>query len=454
MLHTRQELGARRARLAAIVWPVRRFIQTEVASGVALLAATVLALLAANSPWADQYFRLLDLPVRVDIGGWALDATLHSAVVDGAMTLFFFVVGLEIKREATVGVLNSPGRLALPVAAAIGGMAVPALFYLALTPAEVRAGAGVPVATDIAFALGVLALLGSRVSPQLRVLLLTIAIVDDLLALGVMALFYSAELHATGLLVAAGALSAALLLQRAGVWQLPLYVALGVVAWFGALESGVSPSLAGAALGLATPWHAWYRMEGFTQLAGTALARLEPRATRTRDDAHDFEVDALLELRALARDAVSPLDRLARDLHPLVAFAIVPAFAFVSAGLPLDALSEAARSPVTWGIVVARVAGKPLGILLGAWVATRLGARLPDHVRWREVTGIGLLAGIGFAVALLITGLAFPGDAARTTEAKAGILGAAVLAGVLGYAWLRAVSAPLGRTAEGSSRHP
>jgi Na+:H+ antiporter, NhaA family len=307
----------------------------------------------------------------------------------------------------------------------------------------VWAGAGVPVATDIAFALGVLALLGPRISPQLRVLLLALAIVDDLLALAVMALWYSTDLHAPGLVVAGAAIGAALVLQRAGVWHLPLYIALGVVAWAGALESGVSPTLAGATLGLATPWHAWYRMEGFTRLAGTALARLDPRAARTRDDAHDYEVDTLLELRALARDAMSPLDRLARDLHPLVAFAIVPAFAFVSAGLPLDALAEAVRSPVTWGILAGRVAGKPLGIVGGVWLATRLGATLPEHVRWREVAGIGMLAGIGFAVALLITGLAFEGDAARTAEAKAGVLGAALVSGALGYAWLRLVTPAL-----------
>ena len=295
------------------------------------------------------------------------------------------------------------------------------------------------MATDIAFAMGVLALLGERIRPGLKVLLLAMAIVDDLGAIAVIAVFYAGGLDAAGLLVAGGTLAAAILLQRVGVWRLPPYIALGVVGWAGILASGVHPTIIGVAFGLLAPTRAWYGVEDFSDLAETQTRQLRNSVT-TPDRAHrrDEQVDALISLDTMTTESIAPLDRLEHALHPIVAFVIVPLFAFANAGVEVSpaALQSALSTSLPWGIIVGLCVGKPLGIGLGIWLITRFGAALPAGATWSGIFGIGLLAGIGFTVSLLITDLAFVGEP-LAAHAKVGILLASVIAGLSGFFWLR-----------------
>jgi NhaA family Na+:H+ antiporter len=453
MAFSSHELATRRARIEQFVRPVQAFTHTEAASGIVLLLAAVAALIWANSPWSDGYHHLFEHHVGFDLGFYAVSKSLHAVVNDGAMTVFFFVVGLEIKREVSVGELRSPRRLLVPVCAALGGVAVPALIFLTITggTADERIGWGIPIATDIAFAMGVLALLGTRIGTGLKTLLLAIAIVDDILAIIVIAIFYSASITLAPLAIALAMVLIALIAQRAGLWWIPLYVVFGVVAWFAVLESGIHPTLVGVAFGLLTPWRAWYRAEGFTDLAAGLIDRVRrmdlaaereaaEHGTSTHATAsHERRSDALISLSTISLASLSPLDRLERELHPIVAFGIVPLFALANAGVPLsgDAVTAALSSGAGWGIALGLTLGKPIGIVLGALIAVRLiGARLPAGVGWRSVIGIGMLGGIGFTVSLFITDLAFAGESLRTS-AKLGIIVASVVSGLAGFAWLR-----------------
>ena len=442
MALTSHELGERRERILRFARPAQSFIRIQAAGGIALLVAAVQALAWANSPWRDSYERLLAHHVVLDLGFWSLDRSLHYLINDGAMTFFFFVVGLEIKRELADAELASLRRVVVPVAGALGGMIVPvALFFAIAGGPDTRDGWGVAMATDIAFALGVLALLGRRIAPGLTVLLLAIAIVDDIGAILVIAIFYTDTLDLVGVGVALASLGGALVLQRGGIWWLPPYIALGVVGWAGTVASGIHPTIIGVAFGVLTPWRSWYMLDGFHDLAERMLRRIrESHTTTTADLRHDQQVDALLTLGDLSRDTVSPLDRLEHELHGLVAFGVVPLFAFANAGVEVSAgtLDDALGSALFWGIVAGLGLGKPLGIMLGVWLAVRAGAALPEGVTWHALLGAGLLASIGFTVSLLITDLAFAvGD--QQTVAKLAIIAASLLAGGLGYAWLRAL---------------
>ncbi|MEZ4502885.1 MAG: Na+/H+ antiporter NhaA [Dehalococcoidia bacterium] len=443
MALTSHELAVRRARIARFVRPVQEFIHTEASGGIALLAAAVVALVWANSPWGDSYEHLLEHHIALDLGFWALDETLHHWINDGAMTLFFFLVGLEIKREVAVGELASLRRVVVPVAGAVGGMVIPvALFFLvAGGDAAARDGWGIAMATDIAFALGVLALLGRRIAPGLTVLLLAMAIVDDIGAILAIAIFYSESVALDALGVSAATLLGALVLQRVGIWWIPAYVALGLVGWAAAVSAGVHPTIVGVAFGVLTPWRSWYSLEGLNDLASNALRRIERSRTLIDDERrHEEQVDALMELGALSRDTVAPLDRLEHELHPFVAFGVVPLFAFANAGVEVSGgtVGDALSSALFWGIVLGLAVGKPVGIILGVWLAVRAGAALPAGVSWRALLGAGMLAGIGFTVSLLITDLAYT-EVDLQTEAKLAIIAASLLAGGVGYAWLRAL---------------
>jgi len=388
--------------------PAQEFVQTESSGGLVLVVAAAAALAWANSPWGDSYRDLWVRTVRLDAGVYAFDQPLSHVVSEGLMALFFFVIGLEIKREFVHGELATRERAALPVVAAIGGMVGPACVYAAFNAGGDGArGWGIPMATDIAFALGVLTLLGPRIPFALKVFLLALAVVDDLGAIAVIAVFY-AEVVAFGpLLLAGGLLVAFAACVRLGVRWPGVYVALGLVCWLAVLESGVHATV-----------------------AGVLLALLVPAGPRRADD------------DAAAETGPEPaLDRLERRLHPWVSYGVVPLFAFASAGVELSgsALGDAVRSPVAGGVAAGLVAGKPAGILLFAWLAVRARvAHLPRGVSWRQLSGAAVLAGIGFTVSLFVTGLAF-GDAGLETDAKLGILAASLIAGVAGYAWLRAV---------------
>ena len=358
------------------------------------------------------------------------------------MVLFFFVVGLEIKREAVVGELSNPRRVIVPIAGALGGMIAPAvIFTLVVLGGAGASGWGIPLATDIAFAIGILTVVGKRVPFGLRVMLLALAIVDDIGGIIVIAIFYTNELAFGPLGLAVGLLALAVVLRQSGVWYLPIYFALGAMAWAATVESGIHPTIVGVMLGLLAPWKAWLREEGFSTLARGELERFEEAAqSHDSEYAHEQKSHALRQLGFLTDRAIAPLDRLEHELQPLVAFVIVPIFAFANAGVPLspDRVGDALTAPVALGVFFGLLIGKPVGIVLATWLAVRLGAQLPAGVKWSGVVGMGILGGIGFTVSLLITELSLT-DEQLITDAKLGILFASALAATTGFLILRAV---------------
>jgi NhaA family Na+:H+ antiporter len=418
---------------------VDRFLAIEAASGVVLLLAAAAALAWANSPAADRYQALWHTPLGIRLGGWSFERDLHFWINDGLMTVFFFVVGLEIRREIHHGELSALRRAALPLAAALGGMALPALLFLTFNhgrPSSV--GWGVPMATDIAFAVGVLALLGKRVPPALRILLLALAVIDDVGAILVIAFFYSSGLTAAGLAAVAAGAAGILALQAMGVRSPSAYLVPAVTIWAGAYGAGVHPTLAGVVVGMMTPTRAWLGGEGF-------LERVESRL-RTLRVSDLPEVQALLPhldaVDVARREAVSPLDRLQHALHGWVAFGIMPLFAFANAGVPLgSATLEGDGLRVFAGVGLGLLLGKPLGVMGLSWLTARLGwAALPGGVRWSQVSVVAVAAGIGFTMALFIAQLAFPPGPLLETAKLAILVGSAMSGGaayVLGRAVLK-----------------
>ena len=357
------------------------------------------------------------------------------------MVIFFFVVGMEIKREVVAGELSGGRKVWAPIAAAAGGMIVPVFIFLVLVEgATAREGWAIPMATDIAIAVGVLTLVGSRVPPGLKVLLLALAIVDDIGAIAVIAIFYTDNIDLAALGITVALLALVLLMNFNGIKLVPLYIAVGLAAWMAAHESGVHPTILGVALGLMTPLQPWYRSTALPDLAEALLSRIRAResAPDDDDDAHHERVGALLTLSQLSEQAVSPLDRIEHSLLPWSAFLIVPLFAFVNAGVDLrgGVFEEAASSTLALGVGLGLVLGKPIGATLATWIAVRLGAELPAGVTWPGVAGVGLIAGIGFTVALFVTELSFD-DAALLAQAKVGIFIASVVAGLVGLAIMR-----------------
>jgi Na+:H+ antiporter, NhaA family len=426
-----------------VLSPFQRFFSTSAAGGLVLLAATAIALTWANSPWADAYRHLWETPVTVGAPGFGLTLSLHHWVNDGLMALFFFLVGLEIKREVLVGELASRRTAALPVAAALGGMLVPAVLYAAVNVGGPGApGWGVPMATDIAFALGILALLGDRVPTGLRIFLAALAIADDLGAVLVIALFYTGALDWAALGGAAAVLAILLGLNRAGVRHPLTYALLGGVLWLCILASGIHATIAGVLLALTVPARTRISEDEFLARAEASLADFraadEPGTTVLTNHGHQA---ALQDLESATDAAQAPLQRMEHALHGLVAYVIMPIFALANAGVPLGGgLGVAARSPVAWGVVLGLVLGKPLGITLSSWAAVRAGAaELPAGVAWRHVHGAAWLGGIGFTMSLFIAGLAFA-DPAMLDTAKLGVLGASVCAGLVGLVLLRRAS--------------
>ena len=421
-------IGSDRPLARLVARPLARFLHVEAAGGILLLAATVTALVWANSPWQQSYHDLWSTEVMVRVGTFDVTEDLRHWVNDGLMALFFFVVGLEIKRELVTGDLSERRDAVLPAVAALGGMAVPALVYAAINAGGSGShGWGVPMATDIAFALGVLALLGDRVPASAKLLLLAIAIVDDIGAILVIAVVYSDALAVGWLAAAVGGLLVMVALRRLRVWYLPVYVVLGMGVWLCTLESGVHATIAGVAIGLITP-------------ARPLLS--EPEAESVADRlSSDTAVTAeeVSEISFELRESVSLAERIEEMLHPWSSYVIVPVFALANAGVALSwsGLADAAGSAVGIGVVAGLVLGKPLGILLAIGLLVRSGrGRLPDDLAWGHVVGIAALAGIGFTVSLFISGLAYD-SAADATDAALGVLAASALAAVAGTLLLR-----------------
>ena len=430
MASTDETAGGRHAALtgAAAALPgrrmprfVRQFLDTEAAGGVVLLVAAVAALVWANSPWRESYHTLWSTELTIRVGPYVIVDDLHHWVNDGLMAVFFFVVGLEIKRELVHGDLRDRRAAAMPAIAAAGGMVVPALFFLVVAGGSDGArGWGIPMATDIAFAVGIVALLGPRVPAALKLFLLTLAIVDDIGAIVVIAVFYAGEIQPEFLAVAAALVGSMLALRTAGVVWLAPYVVIGSTVWLATRASGVHATIAGVVLGLLAPAR---------PLIPGAVAR--EWAGDLTDDPTPAEMDAMTRL---AKTAVSPAERLEHLLHPWTSFLIVPVFALANAGVEIrgDSFDGAGAAQVTLGVIVGLVIGKTLGITAAAWLAVRTGlGRLPEGATWPMVAGIAAIGGIGFTVALFIAELAFVSGPLQDA-AKIGVLVASTLAAALG----------------------
>jgi NhaA family Na+:H+ antiporter len=427
--------GSRRPLPSRVVRPLQEFLQEETSSALLLLVAALTALVWANSPWREGYESLWTTELGVRVGSITIVEDLRHWVNDGLMALFFLVVGLEIKRELTTGELRDPRAAAVPVIAALGGMVVPALIYVALNAGgEGARGWGIPMATDIAFALGVLTLAARAAPPSLKPFLLTLAIVDDIGAIVVIAIFYTSDIDTIALLVGLALLGLIVVLRQIEVRAATVYVVVGVGVWLSIHESGVHPTIAGVALGLLTPATPFQRPRAVSEEAHRI-------ANETVDDPFPPDADAhhWLHLAALSREAVSPLARVEAALHPWTSSVIVPLFALANAGLVLsaDVLSDAAGSAITIGIVLGLVVGKLAGILMASELSIRAGlGRLPEGTTRRDLAGVAAVAGIGFTVSLFITDLAFP-TGPLSDLAKVGVFVASVIAGTLGFVILR-----------------
>jgi NhaA family Na+:H+ antiporter len=445
-----------------VLAPFRRFAHTQSASGIVLLMATAISLGWANSPWAESYHHLWELPIGGAFGPASFRTTLHHVINDGLMAVFFFLVGLEIKREMIAGELASLRTASLPLIAALGGMVVPgAIYALVNRGGPGAAGWGVPMATDIAFALGVLALLGDRVPTGLKVFLAALAIVDDIGAVLVIALFYSSGIAWQPLAGAAGLLLLAVGVNRAGARRPWTYGAIGLALWGTVLLSGIHATVAGVLLAFAIPVRTRLNEHEFLTKARRALEDFDAAAAVTAADPETTvlsNVDhhtAVEEIETLCQQVQPPLIRLEHALHGIVSFGIMPIFALANAGVRLDvsALGAALASPVTLGAALGLMVGKPLGIYGFSWLAVRLGiASLPHGSTWMACAGIAVLGGIGFTMALFIAGLAFPAGTSRVElldAAKVGILLASAVAGIAGSLLLRwALAQPVERSPE------
>jgi NhaA family Na+:H+ antiporter len=397
--------------------PLRDFLHTETSGGLLVAAGAVAALIWANSPWSDSYDRLWASRAVVTLAGHTLDLDLRHWLNDGLMSIFFLVVGLEIKRELTHGHLATPRAATLPLAAAVGGMLMPALIYLAIAGTTAPRGWAIPMATDIALAIGVLAIVGRNLPTSLRVFLLGLAIVDDIGAIIVIAAVYSSGIGWAWLLAAAAALLAVALIRHVGIYASPVFVSLGLFVWFCMHEGGIHPTLAGVAMGLLAP----------------STPRLSPELVDVDELADVSSPIAVQMTTQLARGSVSVVEWLQHVLHPWTSYLVVPVFALANTGIEIsvDGLRDAATSAITWGIIGGLVVGKPLGITIATRIAVRAQiADRPGGGTPRQMLGVGAAAGIGFTVALFITELAFD-DPIEQQHAKLAILVASIAAALL-----------------------
>ncbi len=421
---------------------VKTVIKSPIAGSVLLVTATVAALVWANSPWWASYFHLWETHLGISFGTFAFELSLHQWINDGLMVLFFLSVGLEIKREVLVGKLSSPRQAVLPVAAAIGGMLAPALVYTLFNfGGEGASGWGIPMATDIAFALGVLLLLGNRVPLSLKVFVTALAIIDDIGAVLVIAVFYSDAIIWYGLGLAVLFLVAIFVSTRLNIRHTGLYMALTAGVWVGMMISGVHATLTGILAAIMVPATARIDPEEFIHLEYLHLRRLRfSDLSRTSMLTDEVQVESLTEMSVTVRDMEPVLVWLEHALLPYVTFFVIPIFALSNAGIRLEGnILEAVASPVTVGVIAGLLIGKQLGVTLFTWIAVRLRlADLPEGVTWGQVYGVSWLTSIGFTMSLFVTELAFV-DEHLIANAKLGILLASLIAGGVGYVLLRVV---------------
>jgi|GEM_PF-87425 len=438
---------AQASKLAIVRTPLNQYVQANVSSIGLLLLGTGLALVFANSPLSDRYQNFWNSYLTIGVEGFSITETLRHWVNDCLMALFFFIVGLEIKREVLVGELRNPRQAALPIAAALGGAVGPALVFLALVAGGGSGGThgwGIPIGTDTAFSIGLIALFGTRVRPQLLVFLTAFAIIDDIVAVLVIAIFYTDQL-AWGAMAAAGLLLLVLILaNRAGIYRWPVYAVLGVALWLAVFESGIHGTLAGVLVAMTVPSRAWINPSEFLARGRRILHDFEEASYSTLNMlSNERQQHATMSLARLTEQVDAPLTHFLHRLHPTVSYGVVPIFAFANAGIPIvDGFGEAMGNLVTWGVMLGLIVGKPLGITLFSWLAVRSGlAVMHPALEWRHVFGVAWLGGVGFTMSLFISELAFGADELADVS-RIGILIGSVVAGGVGFFILRKVLPP------------
>ena len=431
-----------------ILTPFEEFIHQQTTSGLLLMAMAVIALILANGPLAESYAHFMHTPVSLSAGSWSLEMSLHHFINDGLMALFFFIVGLELKREILVGELADLRNAVLPIGAAIGGMLVPALIYFAFNPeGDAARGWGIPMATDIAFAIGALALLASRVPKALITFLVALAIVDDLGAVIVIAVFYTDTIALGPLAVAAGLFGVLLMFNLSGIRKTTPYVIVAGLLWYALLQSGVHATLAGILGALSVPAVPKYKPELFSEHVKELMERFDASHQPGKSIMTNDKLRAVVQtLENGVHSVEAPLQRLEHTWHMPVAFIVIPVFALANAGIPItmDSMGETLSHPVLLGVSMGLILGKFIGITGVSWLLLKMGvAVLPKDTRFTQIAGVSLLAGIGFTMSIFVAELGFVGQAEYLLMAKTGILAASVLSGIAGFIWLYLVSKPV-----------
>jgi len=427
--------------------PFEHFLHAQTTTGIILMFMTVLALILANTPLTEEYAHFFHTKVNLDVGSWSLSHTIHHWINDGLMAIFFFIIGLEIKREVLVGELSNIKVAILPILAAIGGMVLPALIYLWINHGgDGAAGWGIPMATDIAFAISALVILGNRVSPALVTFLVALAIVDDLGAVIVIALFYTEQINMLPLGLAGAMFLIMIVFNRVGIHMILPYFIIGLFMWFFMLESGVHATIAGVIAALAIPSKPKYTPIDFTTHTKNLLDEYDSYPVAPNYMMHESQKALLLNIKDKIDSVGSPAARLEHDLHLPVALIIIPLFALANAGISIDfsSIGDTIATPVSLGIIAGLILGKVIGTAGIAWLAIKLGiAKLPEGSNMSQIFGVAFLGGIGFTMSIFVADLAFLGNDALVFQAKVGILAASLFAGIFGYVWLRFIAAKI-----------
>ncbi|MBK7230034.1 MAG: Na+/H+ antiporter NhaA [Ignavibacteriales bacterium] len=423
-----------------LTYPIQEFLHQEASGGILLIIATVIALAWANSSFADSYHHLWHTYVKIDVGGVGLNYSLHHWINDGLMVIFFFVVGLEIKRELLVGELSSVKKAALPIAAALGGMIFPALIYTLFNlGSESASGWGIPMATDIAFVVGILALLGNRVPLALKIFILALAIVDDLGAVLVIAIFYTSNISLTSLMIAGGLIVLLIAMNRLGIRNLLVYTFVGIALWLAFLKSGVHATVAGVLLAFTIPVSSRINTKKFKNETENLLKDFDNAGEHGEDVLTNSERLSIVDqIENNCEKILTPLQRFEHGLHPWVSFFIMPVFALANAGVAVsDELGSALTHPVSIGIVLGLFLGKQIGIFSFSYIAVKLKlASEPEGVSWKKIYAASVLAGIGFTMSLFIANLAFNSPELLNIS-KVGILAGSLLSGIVGFIILK-----------------
>lgn len=428
-----------------ILTPFEEFIHRQTTSGLLLMTTAIIALYMANSGFTNTYVHFIHTPIGINLGSWGIEKSLQHWVNDGLMALFFFVVGLELKREILVGELATPRNAILPIMAAIGGMVIPALFYYFINnQGDAAMGWGIPMATDIAFAIGALALLASRVPKTLITFLVALAIVDDLGAVLVIALFYTDQIVFEALIASAVVLAVLISLNLGGIRQPLPYFLLGLLLWIFLLKSGVHATLAGVLTAFTIPAKPKYDPCRFSEKVKSLMVKFDECHRPDKNIMTNEELRGVVQtLENGVQKVEAPLQRLEHSMHTPVAFIVIPIFAFINAGIPIDfsGLGQTLLHPVTLGVMSGLILGKFVGIVGACWLTLKLGfGQLPAGTKFSQIAGVALLAGIGFTMSIFIAELGFAGQDENILMAKTGILIASLIAGISGFLWLFFVS--------------